>query len=146
MDIRLEATEVMLDVATGIRHQRFRFDGSGVTFDADGLDVRAGGWVLGLDHDNAGQLLGISLDLVDVDGETLDRLDEALEFPQGALSPKGADVVRLHLNADLVDHAVKPQADRIDDLPHLLALPDTYGRPLFFTLSNFALTDLAPRD
>jgi hypothetical protein len=145
MDVQLEETEVMQEVETGIRHQRFRFDGSGVTFDADGLDVTVGGWVLGLDHDKQGQLLGISLDLADVDGENLDRLDEALELPQNALSPKGADVVRLHVKADVLDQAIKPNADRIGDLPQLLELPDPFGRPLFFTLSNFELTDLVPK-
>jgi hypothetical protein len=146
MNVQLEATEVMREVETGIQHQRFRFDGSDVRFDADGLYVQAGGWILALDHDRQGQLLGIRLELADVDGENLDRIDDVIPLPENARSPQGADVVRLQLRQDVLDGVIRPVADTLEDLPALLQIHDGDGQPVVFHLANFDLIDMAPKD
>jgi hypothetical protein len=144
MDLKMESSVLERELETGIEHQRFRFDGQGVTFDALGQPVVAASWTLGLDHDAAGELLALTLELLDVDAVSLKHLSQAVTIPAAALSLQGAAAVRLQLRPDVLAGVVKPALAGMQGLSDLLQLQDGSGRPVIFVLANFELADVTP--
>jgi hypothetical protein len=145
MQLHMTDVEVSTELETGKRQQFFHLDGKDVQFRADGVFVTVGSFILGLHQDADGQLERVTLDLMDVDGEALDRLDEALELPAAALSAKGAEVVKLQLQADVLQAYVVPAQDEIGEIGDLFGLADEAEDFVLFELNNYDLLEVAPR-
>jgi hypothetical protein len=144
MQLHMTDVEVSTELETGKRQQFFHLDGKDVTFKADGAFVTVGRFILGLHEDAEGNTEAVTLDLLDVDGEVLDRLDEALELPAAAMSAKGAEVVKLRLQADILQNYVVPAKQAIGEIGDLFGLADEAGDFIFFDLDNYDLLEVAP--